>query len=258
VAILRLLAMRVSDAIAYADYFFEVALLAYLLIGLFRRRSEGLAGITAYMLASVGLGGLRMYAAFNYGPQSRPYAAIYWLTDYALVFAVFLLIVSFFHRALADRPEAWRRVRPALVSVFILTGAVSCAIITYRGYSFFPYFVVEFQQDLYFACLVLTTALYLTLVKFEPMDDQFGLLVAGLGMMFAGFAVSFALFIVGGGSALSGLLTGYIAPLFDIAMVSIWFYAAARVPMRALAREEDRGTREVLPFAVLARTILRS
>ncbi len=198
-----------------------------------------------------------MYAAFHYGPQSRQYAIGYWITDYVLVLAVFLLIASFFRRVCAKRPEVWRRIWLTLVAVLIMTGAVSFGIVAARGHSFFPYFVIEFQQDLYFACLVLTTVLYLMVVKFDHGDDQLGLLVTGLGMMFAGSAASYALFIAGGRGPLYGILTGYIPQISDIAMLAVWFYAAARMPKYVREWQAERPAREDLRTGALARTMLR-
>jgi hypothetical protein len=122
----------------------------------------------------------------------------------------------------------------------VLTAAVSFFIISRHGAHFFPYFVIEFQQDLYFICLVLTTMLYLLVLQYDTGDEQVGLLACGLGMQFAGSAASFALVHITGGQALYGALAGYLPPLCDMGMVLVWLYTAARVPKSLGAREEAK------------------
>ncbi len=245
--------MRISDILGYADYALEVGVLVYILLKVVRRPGSGLFGVAAYLLASVAVGSARLAVAFHWGPQSRQYALCYWLTDYWIVFCAFLLVGSFFRRAcLAKSVELWRHVRLMLASVFVLTGLVAYATILHHHQGFFPFFVLEFQQDLYFVLLVLITMLYLMLQRFEPADDQLGLLVSGLGIELAGFAACLALVYVAGGQALYGVVAGYVMPLCDIGMVLLWFYTAARVP-KAVPAMEAQSPREVLPAHVLAR-----
>ncbi len=242
-----------SVLLGYADYGSAAVLLLYLLYRVFLGRASGLRGMTAYMLASVVSGTPLMWASLHYGPRSPQYAVSYWAVSLIIVFAAFLLIGSFFRRACSDGVHPiWRYVRLMLVLVFVLTGAVSYLAFSLRHAHFFPYFVIEFHQDLYFVCLVLTTMLYLLLQHFESADDQLGLLVCGLGLGYAGPAASLALYRVAGGSALYGEAAGYLIPLCEIAMVSIWFYAAARVP-KPVSATEARRAREVMPVQALAR-----
>jgi hypothetical protein len=238
--------------LGFLDYSSETALFVYLLSLALRRRCCGLTGLLAYVTVSVGVGVLRLFAVAHYGALSQQYALCYWLTDFPLVFAVFLLIASFFRRACAGRVEAWRHVRLMLTLIPPLTGAVSYIAILRLRHSFFPYFVIEFQQDLYFACLVLVTMLYLMLLKFDPADEQLGLLVCGLGVMFAGFAASYALVIATRWAPLAGVLSGYIPQVSDMGMVSIWLYAAARVPKTVPAKEAQKAPKD-FPAGALAR-----
>ncbi len=239
--------------LGYADCVVELGVLIYLLARVLRGHAHGLLGVTAYMLASVGVGGLRVYSAFHWGAQSRQYALCYWLTDCAVVFAVFLLIASFFRRACAEQAKSsWRYVRLMLLLVFVLTGGVAYISIVRHHATLFPFFVIEFDQDIYFVCLVLATLLYLLLQQLRSADDQLGLLVSGLGLGVSAYVASLALFYVSGRALPYGVLTGYVSPLCDIGMVAVWFYAAARVP-KPVSATEARRAREVMPVQALAR-----
>ncbi len=241
------------EILGYLDYVIEGGVLIYLLARLLRGRGAGLLGATAYMAASVGVGTLRMLVAFHYGPRSHQYALCYWLTDYWIVFCAFLLVGSFFRRAcVAKSADLWHHVRLMLASVFVLTGLVAYATILHHHQGFFPFFVLEFQQDLYFVLMVLITMLYLMLQRYEPSDDQLNLLVCGLGIEYAALAAALALVQVAGYGALYGVVAGYAMPLSDMGMVLLWFYTAARVP-KAVPAKEAQSPREVLPAHALAR-----
>jgi hypothetical protein len=245
--------LLVKHFIGYADEAIEATLLLYLAAAAIRGRWRGLAPIGAYMLVSVGVGIARELTFLHYGPLSRKYAICYWLTDFLIVLSVFLLICYFFRRAsLGGAPHLWPHIRLLLLTVFVLTGAASYFIVASHHATFFPYFVLEFQQDLYFVCLVLTTMLYLLVVQFDSGDEQLGLLVAGLGIEYAGFAASLALFHVTGGGSLYQTAAGYLFPLCDIGMTLVWLYTAIRVPYRVAAREVRRAP-EALPVGQLVR-----
>ena len=57
----------------------------------------------------------------------------------------------------------------------------------------FTLFIIEFNQNLYFTCLVLNTLLYILLQQIDSADDELGLLVCGVGIQFAGPAATLAL-----------------------------------------------------------------
>jgi hypothetical protein len=238
--------------LGYADYSIEVGLLVFLAFLALRGRGRGLVAILGYMSASVGVAALRGLALWRYGFNSPVYAAWYWATDFVIVSAVFLLICYFFRRAsLEGAPKFWPHVRLMLFAVFVLTAAVASFIILHSHTQFYPYFILEFQDDVYFVCLVLATMLYLLVVQYVPADDQLGLLVAGLGIQCAGCAASLALFHVTGGGALYGVLVGFLIPLCDIGMTLIWLYTALRVPYRVAARKAQRAPR-TLPVGQFA------
>ncbi len=238
--------------LGFLDYGSEILLLGYLLFRVLSRRSRGLSAIAAYMAASLAVGGTRLYAASHFGARSDQYGDIYWLTDFLLVLSVFLLICYFFRRACkGGAPRLWPHVRLMLSLVFFLTAVVSLSIVYYHEKGFYPYFVLEFQQDLYFVCLVLATMLYLLLVQYSPGDDQLGLLVCGLGIQCAGCAAPLALYHVLGSTPVTGAISGYIIPLSDIGMALVWFYTSVRVPWRVTERARRRA-RKALPVEQLA------
>jgi hypothetical protein len=213
-------------SLGYCGYILEASLLVYLL-------RKGYAGrlweVVLYLIASLGLNGARYYTLYHYGLASREYAYSYWTTDLLLVLAAFLLVSAFFRRACSENGKMWRHVRLLLVTVLILVLCISIVSLSHHTGGIFTFFIVEFQQNLYFACLVLNTLLYLLVVKMEVADDRLGLLVCGLGIEFAGPAAGLAFYYLTGGD--QGRLIGvYFVPLCDVGMILTWFYAIARVP----------------------------
>jgi len=92
---------------------------------------------------------------------------------------------------------------------------------------------VEFEQNLYFTCLVLNTLLYLLLQQTHSADEELGLLVCGLGIQFAGPAASFALVHLTSGEAYATSLNHFLGQLCTMGMLLTWFYAVAWMPKRA-------------------------
>lgn len=234
----------IIDVVSYVGYSLETALLVYLL---FRGYGKRLWQIVFYLLVSLGVSAARSYSLHCFGLSSRQYGYCYWTTDLLLVMAAFGVVAAFFRRASAGNERMWFHIRLLLGSVFLLILGVSLFSLSYHQGPLFTTFIIEFQQDLYFACLVLTTLLYLLIVKMEIPDDQLGLLVSGLGIEFAGPAACLALFYLTGGDPFARELGSLLLPLCDIGMISTWFYATLRVPVTA-----EVPRRKVRPGHILA------
>jgi hypothetical protein len=223
----------------FAGYLLEVGLLGFVLLRRRERRFIPIAIYLSLLLAIDGVG--RAYVLHSYGFSSPQYAYFFWLTDVLLVLAAFLLVGAFFRRACLQEDRMWHFLRLMLTFIFILVLGVSFFSLLQNYHNLFSRFIVEFQQNLYFTCLVLTTLLYILLQRRESSDEELILLVTGMGIQFAGPAANFALVFLTPGQRFGSNLFTYIGPLCTLGMLLTWSYAVARlpeaVPMRARAGE---------------------
>jgi hypothetical protein len=223
--------VTLSSALTFIGTVLEAGLLIVLLR---RRLAASLWGVVIYLLTTVSVGIVRSYTVEKYGFASAQYGDCYWKTDLLLVLAAFVLVTSFFRRACSDNHRMWEYLRMLLGTVFLLAALISFFSLAGHDGRIFSFFIVEFSQNLYFACLVLTTLLYLLTLKMEIADERLGLLVCGLGIEFAGPAACLAFYYLTGGNVGSSLGV-YLFPLFDAGMILTWFYAVSRVPETAKA-----------------------
>jgi FlaA1/EpsC-like NDP-sugar epimerase len=183
-----------------------------------------------------------MYAVHKYGVASRQYFYLYWSTDLLLVISAFLLVCFLFRRACRDEEKLWRFVRLLLAFVFVLVAAISGVIFSHNYRALFPYFVFEFNQNLYFTCLVLNTLLYLLLQYIESTDDQLGLLVCGVGIQFAGPAATLALVHLTTAERFAQSLNSLVMRFCTFGMLLVWAYAIVRVKDKTV-----KATRREIP-----------
>src|SRR5208337_1243426 len=172
----------VSYGLQYGCILIEAALIICVARSSHRSR---LVGVLLYASCLLATALARNYALCMYGLASRRYYYVYWSTDFLLVIAAFLLVCLFFRRACLQQEKMWRSVRLLLLFVFILVIAFSSLTFSRHYSHLFTYFIVEFNQNLYFTCLVLNTLLYILLQQIESTDDELGLLVCGVGIQFA-------------------------------------------------------------------------
>lgn len=224
--------ITLSSVLTYLGTVLEAGLLVVILR---RHLTKGLWGVVVYLLATVSVGVTRSYTVQQYGVASPQYGNCYWTTDLLLVLAVFVLVASFFSRACSDNPEMWRHVRLLLGTVFVLIAGMSAFSLSGHKGPIFSSFIVEFSQNLYFACLVLTTLLYLLTLKMEIADERLGFLVCGLGIEFAGPTAGLAFYYLTRGDW-GHLIGGFLVPLCDMGMILTWFYAITSIPETSKAR----------------------
>lgn len=224
--------VTLSSVLTFIGTVLEAGLLI-VVIG--RHMTKSLWGVVVYLLATVSVGVTRSYAVQRYGVGSSQYGNCYWTTDLLLVLAVFVLVASFFRRACSEKPEMWRHIRLLLGTVFVLIAGMSSYSLSGHKGPIFSSFIVEFSQNLYFACLVLTTLLYMLILKMEIADERLGFLVCGLGIEFAGPTAGIAFVFLSRGD-LGNLIGGFLVPLCDMGMILTWFYAISRVPETARTR----------------------
>ncbi len=231
----------------YVGYALEAAILAYILVGRREARLYAASGYLALLLAVDAFS--RPYVLYRFGFNSFEYAYFFWLTDVMLALVAFLLVCLFFHRACSDNPELWRVVRLTLIFVLILVTGVSLFSLSRNVDHLFTRFIVSFQQNLYFSCLVLNTMLYLLMQQLESADEELQMLVCGLGIQFAGPAANFALVYLTPGHAYASSLYRYVGPLCTLGMLLTWLYAlvAVRQPLPAWSKIRAKAAWATVP-----------
>lgn len=215
----------------YSVYVLEFSLVVYLLRKGHVRR---LSGLFIY------LGGLflidavsRPFVLYRYGFNSSQYGYTYWLSDAFLELTAFALVCLLFRRACQERPKLWDSVRLVLGFVFLLVFAASLFSLSSHQGQLLTRFIIEFEQNLYFTCLVLNTLLYILLQQTQSADEELGLLVCGLGIQFAGPAACYALLYLMPGWPHAYTVNNILGQACTLGMLLIWFYAVARAPQAA-------------------------
>ncbi len=224
----------VIDFLQYGGYVLE-ALLVWVLV--FRGHWRRLGVVTLFVsLLLLTDAVVRPWVLYRFGLSSPQYWHCFWLTDVLLALAGFLVVCSFFHRACIREEKLWRFIRQVLVCVFILVLGISSFSLS-RNYSqLTASFIVEFEQNLCFTCLVLNTLLYLLMQQIESPDEELGLLVCGIGIQYAGPAASFALAHLTFGEHYSEFLIKLMMPVCTLGMLLTWFYAVVRMPKVGVVR----------------------
>lgn len=214
------------DALQYLGYAVEIALVA-VIIG--RKWWKDYTAFSLYVVAFVLVDvAIRPLFLDAYGFSSRQYRHCYWFTDIALTLAAFALISVFFKRSLSDNKRRWSSLRTSLAVIFGGIVAASYLSISAHYDHLFGRFLVDLQQNLYFACLVLNTILFLMLQNSDSGDSLLGLLVCGLGIEFAGPAAEMALAYLTPGGHFAGDVAPFVFLLCNIAMFLVWLYALTR------------------------------
>jgi len=236
----------VGDALQYAGILIDAFLVIYVVRSTQRRR---LAGVVLYICCLLAADQVRALVLHIYGLGSPQYGYVYWTTDFLLVIASFLLVCYFFRRACAHQGKMWRFLRLLLGLVFVLVVGVS-ALSFLGNYSLLSNsYLAEFNQNLYFTCLVLNTMLYLMLQHFESTDEQLGLLVCGVGIQFAGPAASMALYHLTTGESFARSLVSFTVPVCTLGMLLVWAYTIVYVKERVV--QVSRPAKTVLAEVTL-------
>ena len=204
--------------------------LGLLLLIVWRGLWQRLLAPSLYLFALLLIDGFaRRYVLYHFGVSSHEYYYFYWLTDIALALGAFLLICTFFQRACANETKMWHFIRLFLIFVFILVLGISAFSLSRNYSNIYGQFMMEFQQDLYFTCLVLNTLVYILVQQLEAADDELSLLVSGMGLQFAGPAANLALVFLTSGHQYANALMTYLSPLCTLGMLITWFYAVVKV-----------------------------
>jgi len=222
----------VRGALQYAGILIDAFLVIYVAWSTQRRR---LAAVALYLCCMLAADQVRALVLHGYGWDSREYGYVYWTTDFLLVIASFLLVCYFFRRACTHQGKLWVFLRLSLGLVFVLVVGVSALSFLGNYNSLLSSsYLAEFNQNLYFTCLVLNTMLFLMLQHFESTDEQLGLLVCGVGIQFAGPAASMALYHLTTGETLARSLVSFTVPVCTLGMLLVWAYTIVYVNDRAV------------------------
>jgi len=215
-----------SYLLQYAGYLLEGSLVCYLVWSSQWKRQRATAFyVSCLLVAELS----RVYALQRFGLRSTQYLTVYWTTDFLLVISLFILVCLFFRRACSHEEKMWRFVRLLLVFVGVLVVGISGLTFSHNYNHLFLRFVTEFNQNLYFTCLVLNTLLYLLLQQIESTDEQLGLLVCGVGIQFAGPAATLALLHLTDHEHFAQSLGPSFIRLCTLAMLLVWAYAITRI-----------------------------
>ncbi len=221
----------------YGIYILELGLFLFLLRRGQWKRLKAVWLYVGFLFAVDALG--RPYVLYRFGISSHEYTYFFWLTDFALVVAAFLLVGALFRRACRDLEDLWRHVRLLLTLVFTLLLLVSSLSLERNYGNLFSKFIIEFQQNVYFTCLILLTMLYILVQKVESTDDELALLVSGMGIQFAGPAANLALVYLTPGQGYARVLWNYLHPMCTMGMLLIWLYALSRTPKGEVVLARD-------------------
>ena len=224
------------NGLQYAGYAIEICLVICLLLrGWWKRYPSFFVYVSAYAFVDALL---RPTVLYSCGWTSRQYMDVYWVTDIVLTLGAFLLICLFFRSACAQKRDLWSILRTMLISVFILVAFISCFTMSRHYQSLGWRFTLELSQNVYFACLVLNTLLYILLQYVNCADESLNLLVCGLGIEFAGSAAGVAFAHLMSGWPGNVALASFIAQFCSLGMLLTWLYAVTRnpekIPVRAL------------------------
>lgn len=222
----------IGEGSFYLTTLLECALLWFVFRrGRWRERlAPGLYVLSLFLVDSIA----RRLVFFAYGLKSPIYYYFYWLSDVFLALAAFGLICALFRRACKDQPHIWGFLRLTLSFVLLLVAVITYISLSHNYKSLFSTFIIEFQQNLYFTCLVLNTLLYMLMQQIESEDEELGLLVCGLGIQFAGPTAALAIVHLTEGHSIIEQLYALFSPSFTIAMLLTWLYGVSRAPAESV------------------------
>ena len=232
----------VGHVFQYGGIIIEAALVLYLA---WSGQWKAQGGVGLYLASLLSAQLTRAYVLFRFGQTDYSYYYVYWSTDLPLVISAFLIVCYLFRRACRNEEKMWRFVRLLLFFIFVLVATISGLMFSRNLGNLLTYFIVEFNQNLYFTCLVLNTLLYLLLQRLESLDDQLGLLVCGVGIQFAGPTATLALLHITGGERFAELLATFVIPICTFGMLIVWAYAIVRVKALRVTRREKPVLAEV-------------
>jgi hypothetical protein len=235
-----------SHGLQYASYALEASLVVALVLGgWWKKQTAFFLYVASYVFIDAVL---RPTVLYSYGWSSLQYNRCYWLSDIAITLGAFLLICVFFRRACAQKKDLWPILRTMLASVLVIVAFISSFAMSRHYGHLASSFVIELSQNVYFACLVLNTLLYIMLQYVDCADEGLGLLVCGLGIQYAGSAAAMALAALMPAWSGNVAFASFVAQFCNLGMCLTWLYAATRNPEKLPVRSSPTRYQPVPTF----------
>jgi hypothetical protein len=214
-------------SVGYAILFLGTFLEAAVVVCALRRRVlKRYFFLNLYMVLCVCASLGRFQILRHEGQGSLAYRYFYFYSDALLTIALFFSLVSLYAYVLEEL-KVEKYVRLGAIVLLAGTSWFSYEVVTQSSHRIMTYFVFELSQNLYFVGLVLTYALWVTILKMRESRSLLVQLVLSLGIYFSADAASFAL------SNLRPTLYPsivYIVPVMGCLLPLSWAYAFWRVP----------------------------
>ncbi len=226
-------------------YAVETLALGFVALSLYKGVFRRYLYLNLFTICMVAADLARTLALRSYSIKSTEYFFIYYGTDFCLVMLRYTVIISFFETILRDSPLR-TQARMAFLFFFGIVSAMSYGFISNQVISnitiFYKKLLVEFQQNMYFAGVVMLAMLCITLAHLRIKDAQIRMLIAGLGVSGAFQACGWAMQNLVPKALFHNWwgFTRLISPIATVVMLSLWCYAVTRVPaMDSVASPED-------------------
>ena len=167
----------------------EIAVVVYLIS---RRQLFRYYPIVFYIVCDALVTCGLFYCVRRFGFQSAIYSYFYYYTDSVLNVLMFCVITKFYQETFAEMGVG-RHIRAAAVTLIVLTGVFSYAVVHQNRTHLTTHFVVEMSQNVYFVGVVLTYLLWGAILKLHETRTRLIQLVLALGIYFSADAGSYAL-----------------------------------------------------------------
>ena len=213
---------------AYVILFLGTLLEALVVVSALRRKVlKRYFFLNLYMLLCVcaSLGRFRILT--QDGLNSIAYRYFYFYSDALLTIVLFFGLMSLYAYVLEEL-KVERYVRLGAIVLLAGTSWFSYSVVSQSSHRILTYFAFELSQNLYFVGLVLTYALWATILKMRESRTLLVQLVLSLGVYFSAGAASYALSnLYPHLYAASAVL---IVPVMGCLLPLSWAYAFWRVP----------------------------
>jgi hypothetical protein len=216
----------------------DVLALAFLATSVAKGSFLRLAYLRVYIGCMVLADLVRFLCMRAYGFRSTEYYVTYFVADYFVVVFKYLAVMSLFEIVLEDSPlrDIARR---GFFLLFALLAVLSSGLIPNSSPNMFS----EFQQNIYFAVVVLTAILCVTLAHLRVANPQLRMVVYGFGVSAAMQAIGWALKLLIS-QDLMALVARRLGQPATVIMLGLWCYALLRLPSVEQVSEEAFGVRQ--------------
>jgi len=174
----------------------------------------------------------RQVVLHTYGLRSTEYFLAYFGLDACLVLLKCLVVFSFIQLILQDS-SLQKQARIAFLCFGALVAAMSYGFtVNLAPKVFYKRLIIEFQQNMYFASVLLTVLLCVTLAYLRVANPQLRMLVCGLGLSGALQASGWALQNLLSTEVMNSLgeVLRRLGPVATLTMLALWCYSIARIP----------------------------